>query len=102
MVAIARNDAPWVWGFHPKDFTLHHGWIQNVKPNHMARNNLKYERIDTALRSQKRREWNRPVLWPVLLIMAVVVASAVPALRAYRRKERMAAVSHSEKAKSAT
>jgi ABC-type transport system substrate-binding protein len=102
MLAIARNDAPWVWGFHPKDFTLHHGWMQNVKPNQMARNNLKYERIDAALRSQERREWNQPVLWPVFLIMAVLVASAVPALRAYRRKERMAAVPHSEKAKSAT
>lgn len=102
MLAIARNDAPWVWGFHPKDFTLHHGWMQNVKPNQMARNNLKYERIDAALRRQERREWNQPVLWPVFLIMAVLAASAVPALRAYRRKERMAAVPHSEKAKSAT
>ncbi|MGH8716495.1 MAG: ABC transporter substrate-binding protein, partial [Burkholderiales bacterium] len=100
MVTIARNDAPWNWGFHPKDFGLYHGWMQNVKPNQMARNNLKYERIDAALRSQERREWNQPVLWPVLLILAVLVASAVPAVRAYRRKERMAAGPYSEKAKS--
>ena len=91
MVTIARNDAPWVWGFHPKDYGLFHGWMQNVKPNQMARNNLKYERINAALRSRERSEWNQPVLWPVLLILAVLVASAVPALRAYRRKERMAA-----------
>ncbi|MGH8711822.1 MAG: ABC transporter substrate-binding protein, partial [Burkholderiales bacterium] len=100
MVTIARNDAPWNWGFHPKDFGLYHGWMQNVKPNQMARNNLKYERIDAALRSQERREWNQPVLWPVLLILAVLVASAVPAVRAYQRKERMAAGPYSEKAKS--
>jgi hypothetical protein len=99
MVSIARNDAPWVWGFHPKDFGLYHGWMQNVKPNQMARNNLKYERIDAALRSQERREWNHPVLWPVLLILAVLVASAVPAVLTYRRKERMAAVPYSEKTK---
>ncbi len=91
MVTIARNDAPWVWGFHPKDYGLFHDWMQNVKPNQMARNNLKYERINAALRSQERSEWNQPVLWPVLLILAVLVASAVPAVRAYRRKERMAA-----------
>ncbi|MGH8751911.1 MAG: ABC transporter substrate-binding protein [Burkholderiales bacterium] len=91
MVAIARNDAPWLWGFHPKDFSLLHGWMHNVKPNQMARNHLKYERIDTALRQQQRREWNRPMLWPVLLILALVAVSAIPALRAYRRKERMAA-----------
>ncbi|MGH8743163.1 MAG: ABC transporter substrate-binding protein, partial [Burkholderiales bacterium] len=91
MVAIARIDAPWVWGFHPKDFSLLHSWIHNVKPNQMARNNLKYERIDAGLREEKRREWNRPVLWPVLLIAAVILISAIPAVRAYRRKERMAA-----------
>jgi ABC-type transport system substrate-binding protein len=99
MVSIARNDAPWVWGFHPKDFGLYHGWMQNVKPNQMARNNLKYERIDAALRSQERMEWNKPVLWPVLLILAVLVASAVPAVYTYRRKERMAASPYSEKTK---
>jgi len=97
-VAVARDDAPWVWGFHPKDFSLHHGWMQNVKPNQMARNYLKYERINASLRVEKRREWNRPVLWPVLLIAVVLVASAVPALRAYRRKERMAAGPYSESA----
>jgi peptide/nickel transport system substrate-binding protein len=62
----------------------------------MARNNLKYERIDDALRSKERSEWNQPVLWPVLLIMAVLVVSTIPALLAYRRKERMAAVSRPE------
>jgi len=90
MVSIVRNDAPWVWGFYPKDFGLYHDWISNVKPNQMARNNLKYERINPALRSKERREWNKPVLWPVLLIVAVLVVSAIPAVRSYRRKERMA------------
>ena len=47
MVAIAREDAPWVWGFHPKDYGLAHAWVQNVKPNQMARNGLKFQRIDT-------------------------------------------------------
>ncbi|HMK14104.1 MAG TPA: ABC transporter substrate-binding protein [Burkholderiales bacterium] len=98
MVSIARKDAPWVWGFHPKDFGLYHGWMQNVKPNQMARNNLKYERIDAALRSQERMEWNRPVLWPLFLMITVLAASSIPAVLAYRRKERMAAVPYSEKA----
>ena len=24
MLAILRHDTPWVWGFHPKDYTLRH------------------------------------------------------------------------------
>jgi len=91
MVAIARQDAPWVWSFFPKDYTLHHAWVANVKPNQMANNALKYERIDPALREKLRREWNRPVVWPAVALLAVVGLSLVPAIRTYCRRERQTA-----------
>ena len=50
MVKIAREDAPWVWGYHPKDYSLSHAWMKNGKPNNMARNGLKFLRVDAALR----------------------------------------------------
>ena len=87
MMDIARRDAPWLWGYHPKDYGLYHAWVYNVKPNHMANNGLKYERIDAALRSQKRREWNRPVLWPAAFMLMLLVVATVPAAIAYRRRE---------------
>src|SRR5690606_2863425 len=65
MVEILRHDAPWSFGFHPKDYSLYHAWLGNVKPNKMARNTLKYRTVDAALREQKRKEWNRPVRWPL-------------------------------------
>ena len=91
MVEIARRDAPWLWGYHPKSYGLTHSWMQNGKPNNMARNNLKYLRVDVAKREAMRREWNRPVVWPAVLVFLFVVASAIPAVLAYRRRERMAA-----------
>ena len=91
MVDITRRDAPWVWGVHPKKYSLRHSWIGNDKPNTMARNNLKYLRIDPDKRAALRAEWNRPVLWPAGLIVLILVASAVPAIAAYRRRERLAA-----------
>ena len=51
----------------------------------------KYLRVDPARRAALRREWNRPVLWPVVVLCACMVVSAVPAFVAYRRRERMAA-----------
>jgi hypothetical protein len=63
----------------------------NAKPNNMARNNLKYLRVDVAKREAMRREWNRPVVWPFLLILFILILSAIPAVSAYRRRERMAA-----------
>jgi len=91
MVDIVRLDAPWMFGFHPKDYTLFHGWLANVKPNNMARNGLKYLRVDTGERAAGRRAWNQPVLWPLALILLVLVVTAIPAVRSYRRRERMAA-----------
>ncbi len=91
MVEIARRDAPWIWGFNPKDYSLFHGWLANVKPNTMARNSLKYLRVDAAKRAALRREWNRPVLWPIGLVLLLLIAAAIPAVRSYRRRERMAA-----------
>jgi oligopeptide transport system substrate-binding protein len=91
MVEITRRDAPWLWGYHPKSYGLTHAWMQNGKPNNMARNNLKYLRVDVAKREAMRAQWNKPVVWPAVLIALLVVLSAVPAVLAYRRRERMAA-----------
>jgi ABC-type transport system substrate-binding protein len=91
MVEIARNDAPWIWGIHPKQYSLRHAWISNDKPNNMARNNLKYLKVDAAQRAALRAQWNRPIVWPVALIVLLLVVSAIPAFASYRRRERMAA-----------
>ena len=65
MLGILRRDAPWIWGHHPKDYVLHHGWLHNGKPNKMANNNIKYLRIDAAQREEMRKRWNPPLLWPL-------------------------------------
>jgi oligopeptide transport system substrate-binding protein len=91
MVEIARRDAPWIWGTHPKEYSLSHSWLANDKPNNMARNNIKYLKVDAQKRSALRSEWNRPVLWPLGLIVLLLIVSAVPAVVSYRRRERMAA-----------
>ncbi len=91
MLAIVRRDAPWVWGLHPKAFGLLHSWYTNAKPNQIANNTLKYKRVDPELRAELRAQWNRPVLWPIVLLLVIFVISIVPAVQAFRRRERMAA-----------
>jgi oligopeptide transport system substrate-binding protein len=67
MLEILRRDAPWLWGYHPKNYVLQHGWLHNVKSNIMANNRLKYWRVDSAQRDRMRRKWNQPVRWPLWL-----------------------------------
>ncbi|WP_374566336.1 ABC transporter substrate-binding protein [Nitrosomonas sp.] len=88
MVEILRYDAPWLWGYHPKDYGLYHSWYQNVKPNRLSNNNYKYFKIDAKQRVQKQSEWNDPVLWPIVLVFAVIVIGLFPAVTAFRRRER--------------
>ena len=90
MVLIARRDTPWLWGMHPKSFSLLHGWYHNVKPNLMANNTLKYKRLDPLLREQQRAAWNKPVLWPLVLGIVVLIVVLVPAVISYRRREHQA------------
>ena len=91
MVDIARRDAPWMWGIHPKQYSLRHAWMANDKPNNMARNNLKYLKLDPQKRAAMRGQWNQPVAWPLGLILLLLIVSAIPALQSYRKRERMAA-----------
>ena len=83
---ILREDAPWLFGFHPKSFALHHSWFKNLKPNLMANNQLKYTRIDAKLRAEKRKEWNQPIWSPLLFGLLVLMLLFIPAIKAYRRR----------------
>jgi ABC-type transport system substrate-binding protein len=91
MVELYRRDAPWIGGFHPVSYGLTHSWMMNGKPNNMARNNLKYLRVDVDKRAALRRQWNQPIVWPALLIVVLLGLGSVPAFVSYRRRERMAA-----------
>jgi ABC-type transport system substrate-binding protein len=88
MQAIVRHDAPWVFGLHPKQFSLFHGWYKNLKANLMANNELKYRRIDTVARTEKRQQWNKPVFWPLVLGGLFAVVLLLPAALAYRQRSR--------------
>ncbi|AYH44317.1 ABC transporter substrate-binding protein [Azoarcus sp. DN11] len=92
MVAILQQDAPWVFGFHPKAYSLQHAWVLNRKTGSMVRNTLKYQRLDVARRDAARAQWNRPIVWPLGLLAALAAAALAPAFVHYRRRERATAV----------
>ena len=88
MLSLLHHDAPWAWGFHPKQFSLYHSWNQNVKPNLMANNILKYRKLDIVERANKQEEWNQPLLWPLGIILFSLFVLLLPAVMLYRKKVR--------------
>lgn len=92
MLEILRYDAPWLWGYHPKDYGLYHSWYQNVKLNRISNNNLKYLKIDVNKREQMRREWNDPILWPIGGVVILLIVCFIPAFTSFYRRENSAAI----------
>ena len=92
MMTILQEDSPWVWGFHPKDYSLHHAWLMNRKPGKVGNNTLKYQRVDANLRQTLRDRWNRPIVWPLGLLAGLLLLVALPAFLGHRRRE--AATAH--------
>lgn len=88
MLEIARQDAPWLWGYHPVSFGLYHEWYTNTKPMTIGMNTLKYKKLHPELREKRRREWNKPIWWPVVLVFALLTVGAVPAVVAVWKRER--------------
>ncbi len=91
MTRIVQRDVPWLWGMHPKEYSLAHGWVHNRKPNQIAHNLLKYQRIDPVARAGRRQAWNSPSPWPAAGVAAACVALVFPAVALYRRRERRSA-----------
>jgi hypothetical protein len=54
----------------------------------MANNELKYLRLDATQRTQKRLDWNRPLLWPLFAGLGFFGISSWYLMRIYQRRTR--------------
>jgi len=88
MIEIVQKDAVWSFGYFPTSAAAYHQWITNGKPTQIIRNHIGYLRLDPELRARKTAEWNRPIWWPVPLILLALVVGVIPAWFAWRRRER--------------
>ncbi|BCN93330.1 ABC transporter substrate-binding protein [Thiomicrorhabdus immobilis] len=88
MVKLVQQDAPWAWGFHPKSLALYHSWYKNVWPNALANNTIKYKRIDAQQRYENQKNWNKPVIWPIVLMLVLVLVSIWPLKKAYQQRQK--------------
>lgn len=83
MIQILQNDTPWVWGIFPQSFTLSNPWYAPTKPSNVSVNTVKYAQVDPQLRAKLRLEWNKPLIWPILMVLLVVVMLLAPAIIGY-------------------
>lgn len=83
---IAQEDCPWIYVNHNEDLAIGYTWLKNVKPHPIANDTSLYTRVDSDLRAQKQREWNRPNLLPIGLLALLLVGGAIPAVGVVRQR----------------
>jgi ABC-type transport system substrate-binding protein len=86
MIGIIENERPWIELFHNEDYTLSHAWLVNSKPMGISNPAFKYKDVKPELRTKLRADWNAPVRWPLYLVLLVIFAATVPAVRTYYRE----------------
>ena len=89
MIRLLQQDAPWSFGYCPKEAAALHRWVKNAKPTQTVRDSLQYLRVDAASRVERIRRWNEPVLWPLAIAGVGIVFAATGVLRYWRRRQRM-------------
>jgi ABC-type transport system substrate-binding protein len=89
MVNILREDAVWSFGYIPYSTGLYQSWLKNGLVTNMYRDQAKYYRLDSKLRTQKIAEWNKPVYWPFGIFALIAVLMFFAAQSSFRRRERM-------------
>lgn len=87
MLDILQEDRPWSDMYYPSSYALVHKWHNTMVPNPMARNNLKYKDINPQLRAKLQKQWNKPIIWPFILLVLGVIILLLPAVIGYWQKE---------------
>jgi len=79
MLEIIRKDAPAIWSFYPKRYTLQHSWLKNAKPHGLGRCYLKYWKIDSKERAKVvNNKWNKPKIIPVIIFLIIILLAIIP------------------------
>ena len=84
MLKIIQYDSPWIWGYHPKSFSLSHKWVENVESNLMANNTLKYKKINNSTRQKNIKIWNKAnfsLLYILLFLIIIFITSIFVMIR---------------------
>ncbi len=83
MRTILEEERAWIELFHPEDYSLHQGWVKNVKPMGLSMPTYQYRDLDPELRRARQQAWNEPILWPAYALGAAFLALLIPGIRTY-------------------
>ncbi len=88
MVHILEVDAPDTFGFFPYSSAAVQHWVYNSKPAILIGDKGRYLRLDIDERRRAQAAWNRPIWWPMVLLIVAFAVLLLVAVRSFKRRER--------------
>lgn len=86
MTSIIETERPWIELYHSEAYSLFHSWLHHVKPAGLSIQLTKYRALDPKQRTEKRRAWNEPILWPLFVLLGAVVVLIIPGVLTFFRE----------------
>ena len=87
MNEMLAEDCPVIFEFSKAYYIVTPPWGKWTHNHPMLEGSFnKYHYVDPVLRARLRREWNRPVLWPLIALGALIAGGLAYAIRWNRRK----------------
>ena len=74
--------------YHTVNFNLYHSWLTCSKPHPQADSKFEYYQVDSKVRAQKRKEWNKPIIWPIFVLLIAGLLFVVPAIITIKKESR--------------
>ena len=86
MTALLSEDCPNILNFHKAFYSVVQPWAPRTQDNAMLEGGVRFATVDSVLRAEKQKAWNRKPLWPLALLGGLVAIGAVSAIRINRRR----------------
>lgn len=98
MIRVVQEDSPWAFGYWPYAGLAFQSWVHNGKPSIIVRDLARYYRVDAAERQRKQAEWNKPIWWPLGVLLVGGLAIVWATRRSFQARERATARGQGEQA----
>ncbi len=72
MARIVADEVPWVTRVHRIRQNLQQPWLKGFKYTELNYQYWRYADVDAELRRRLTRAWNRPVVWPLIVLGALL------------------------------
>jgi oligopeptide transport system substrate-binding protein len=87
MLRLLERDMPWGEMFHGVEYELGHDWLTNNKTHGISKVMFKYWKLDIDKREASQRDWNQPVIWPLIFVIMALLSLIIPGYLFYQRRQ---------------